>query len=286
MLTLGEFRLHLINDATIYADPGGPFGLVPRALWGRYLQPDERGQLPMTTVNLLVEAHGKKIVIDTGHGHKYGEKYATQQRLERPQGDLVAGLARCGVRPEDVDLVICTHLHGDHAGGNTRYDESGALVPTFPNADYVVQRREYEDAMRPNERTAATYHRMNYEPLVQSGQMRLLDGDRELLPGITGVVTPGHTPAHMSVMLVSGGQHALFTCDMASYSIHFERLGWMTAFDVEPLVTLETKRRWQQWALEHDALLIFPHDPLRPVGRLTHGSDGRLALESVAASYA
>jgi glyoxylase-like metal-dependent hydrolase (beta-lactamase superfamily II) len=286
MLTLGEFRLHLINDGTIYMDPGGPFGLVPRVLWSRYLQPDDHGQLPMVTVNLLVEAGGKKIVIDTGHGHKYGDKYASQQRLNRSAGDLLAGLARLDVRPEDVDLVICTHLHGDHAGGNTRYDGSGAPVATFPNAEYVTQRREYEDALRPNERTAATYHPMNYEPLLTGGQLRLLDGDTLLLPGITGVVTPGHTPGHMSVMLESGGQSALFTCDMASYSIHFEKLGWMTAFDVEPLVTLETKRRWQRWALDYDALLIFPHDPLRPVGRLTRTDDGRLAITPVTEAYA
>lgn len=278
MLRVGDFEIELINDGTVRVDPGGPFGLVPRALWSRYFQPDDYGQLPMCTVNLLVKAHGKKIIIDTGNGTKQEPKTLAFQRMDRTDGDLITGLARLGVHPQEIDLVINTHLHGDHAGGNTRYDENGAIIATFPNAEYVVQRREYEDAMHPNERTAATYLPMNYAPLVERGQMRLLEGDADLLPGIRGVVTPGHTPGHMSVILESGGQHALFTCDMASYAVHFERLGWMTAYDVEPLVTLETKRRWQQWALETSALLIFPHDPLRPVGRLTLDPQGRPVL--------
>jgi glyoxylase-like metal-dependent hydrolase (beta-lactamase superfamily II) len=149
-----------------------------------------------------------------------------------------------------------------------------------------VQRREYEDAMRPNERTRASYIPANYQPLVESGQMRLLDGDTELAPGVFGVVTPGHTPGHMSVRLESQGEHALFVSDMASYSVHFERLGWMTSYDVEPLITLETKRRWQQWAIQTDALLIFPHDPLRPAARLRPVEGGRPALEAVPVTFA
>src|SRR5262249_21722450 len=133
--------------------------------------------------------------------------------------------------------------------------------PTFPNAEYVTQRREYDDAMRPNERTRATYLAYNYHPLVESGQMRLLNGDTEILMGIHGVITRGHTPAHMCIRFESQGQHALFVADLASYAVHFERLGWMTSYDVEPLETLECKRHWQQWALDTNALLIFQHDP-------------------------
>ncbi|MBE2272390.1 MAG: MBL fold metallo-hydrolase, partial [Anaerolinea sp.] len=142
------------------------------------------------------------------------------------------------------------------------------------------------DAMQPNERTRATYILANYEPLVASGQMRLLDGDVEIAPGIWGIVSPGHTPAHMSVRIERGGQHAAFVCDLASYAIHFERLGWMTAYDVEPLRTLESKRVWQQWALETDALLIFPHDSVRPMGRLTEDEKGRRVVVKLEEPYA
>ncbi|MCB9452632.1 MAG: MBL fold metallo-hydrolase [Anaerolineaceae bacterium] len=285
MLQIGDIRIHLINDANVKVDPGGAFGLVPRVLWSKLLPPDENNLVPMNAVCLLVQTAGQNIVVDTGHGDKLTDKQKAFQGMERPSGTLVDGLARLGFVPEDIHLVIDTHLHGDHAGGNTRYDAAGEIVPTFPNAEYVVQRREYEDAMHPNERTRATYILDNYHLLVESGQMRLLDGDTELLPGVYGVLTPGHTPGHMGVRFESGGQQALFMCDLASYAIHFERLGWMTAYDVEPLITLETKRIWQQWALEHDATLIFPHDTQRSVGRLTQDEMGRLTVVSLDEPY-
>lgn len=291
MFQIGDIRLHIINDAISYVDPGGAFGLVPRALWRRYIAPDADDLIPMFQVNLLIETAGRRVLVDTGFGSKLDDKMQRIWRLQRPDGDNLAALARLGLRPDDIDLVINTHLHADHCAGNTRYDASGVLVAAFPNAEYVVQRREYEDAMRPNERTAATYQPINYEPLHASGQLRLLEGDAtpdgtELAPGVWGVITRGHTPAHMSVRISDGSQHALFTCDMATYAVHFERLGWMTAYDVEPLYTLEAKRYWQAWALETDALLIFPHDPLRPVGRLTENAHGHRTVIPVVIPFA
>ncbi len=285
MIELGDIRIHLINDANILVDAGGPYGLVPRVLWSRYMDPVKEHLVPNTLTCLLVQAAGKNILVDTGYGHKDDALLARNVYLERPEGDVVAGLKRLGVDAADIDIVVNTHLHYDHAGGNTFLDEDETPHPTFPNAQYMAQQREYDDAMRPNERTRATYLPVNYEPLVKSGQMRLLDGDTTIVPGVEGVVTPGHTPAHMSVRFEGGGQHALFACDMASFAIHFERLGWMTAYDVEPLVTLETKRKWQRWAIDNDALVIFPHDPSRPVCRLTE-QDGKPKLAPVDATYA
>lgn len=282
MLHIGDIRVHLINDHYIKVDPGGAFGLVPRALWSSLLPPDENHLVPMVATCLLVQSGGKNILIDSGYGNKLSEKQQANIWMQRPGGDVVAGLGRLGLTPEDIQLVIATHLHYDHAGGLTRFDEDGqSILPTFPNAEYVAQRREYEDAMRPNERTRATYFPFNYDPLVKSGQMRLLEGDTELLTGLRGVVTPGHTPGHMSVIVESGGQHLMFVCDMASYAIHFERLGWMTGYDVEPLVTLESKRRWQQWALETGAILVFAHDSQRPAGRYVMGEDGKGLIEKI-----
>jgi glyoxylase-like metal-dependent hydrolase (beta-lactamase superfamily II) len=286
MFQIGDFSVHLINDSTIKADPGGAFGLVPRALWAPLMPPDANHLIPMVHICLLVQAAGKNILIDTGNGTKLSEKQRAVMQLEYPQGGLLAGLGRLGLQAEDVHLVIDTHLHADHAGGNTVLDEAGQIQPTFPNAEYVVQRREYEDALRPNERTRATYILENYKPLVDSGQMHLLDGDTELTPGIIGHVTNGHTPGHMSIEIASGEQHGLFVCDMASFAIHFERLGWMTAWDVEPLITLETKRRWQQWAQESNALLFFAHDPLRPVGRYGMNDAGKAVVQPIDYTFA
>jgi glyoxylase-like metal-dependent hydrolase (beta-lactamase superfamily II) len=282
---VGDISIHLINDCTVMMEAGGAFGLVPRALWRSLMPPDDDNRVPMTAHCLLVQSGGRNIVVDTGHGSKLSDKLKKLMDWQSHGGGLIGGLARLGLSPADINLVIDTHLHADHAGGNTAYDPDEQIVPVFPNAEYVVQRREYDDAMRPNERTQATYLPMNYQPLVESGQMRLLDGNSELAPGMWGIVTPGHTPAHMSIRFESRGQHAAFVCDLASFAIHFERLGWMTAYDVEPLVTLETKRRWQQWALETNAILIFPHDSLRPVGRFVRGDDGKGRVEPISEPY-
>lgn len=286
MIQVGDIEIHLINDCRTLVDGGGPFGLVPRVLWQRYFKPDENNMIPMNYTCLFVRAAGKNIVIDTGLGTKLNDKARRIFQIQ-DEGGLLTGLANIGIAPADIDLVIDTHLHSDHAGGNTKFIEGSTeeVEATFPNAEYVVQRREYEDAMQPNERTAATYFPFNYEPLVKNGQMRLLDGDEEFVTGVTGIITRGHTPAHMSIRFESQGESAAFLCDMASYAVHFERLGWMTAYDVEPLITLETKRIWQQWALENDAIVIFPHDTKRPVGRLTQTESGTIILEAIDESY-
>jgi len=262
LFQIGDIEIAIISDGIVHVDAGGPFGLTPRLLYKSFLTPDTNNLIPMTLTCLLVRAGGKTIIVDTMLGDKLTDKMKERWGLIRPNGGLLDHLARLGVQPKDVDIVIDTHLHGDHCAGNTQFNPDFTSVhPTFPNAQYFVQRREYEDAMRPNERTRATYISINYEPLVESGQMKLLDGDTEIAPGIHGVVTPGHTPGMMMIRFESGGKQALFVTDLAAYSIHFEKLGWMTAYDVEPLVTLESKRKWQAWARDTGALLMFQHDP-------------------------
>lgn len=267
MFKIGEIEIHLIHDGQVMVDGGGPFGLVPRKLWSRYLKPTEDNLVPMSLTCLLVKQAGLNIIVDTGLGSKLDKRMMDFWQLTRPHGNLLDGLGRLGLAAENIDIVIDTHLHADHCSGNTYLSSEKEVLPTFPNARYVVQRREYEDAMHPNERTRATYLPINYESLYQTGKLELLEGDTEIVPGVKGVVTPGHTPAHMSVVFESNGEYGLFLCDLASYMVHFERLAWMTAYDVEPLVTLETKRVWQQWALETKALLISAHDTQMPAAR-------------------
>ncbi len=287
MIRLGDFQLHLIQESMTQMDAGGAFGLVPRALHSRFYPLNvEQNTVPMLSNLLLVQTGTQNILIDSGNGSKIPEKMRELFYLEHPHGSLHDSLGRLGLTTADINLVINTHLHNDHSGSNTQFDENGQLVATFPNAEYVVQRREFEDASHPNERNRATYLADNFAPLVASGQMRLLEGDTELAPGIRGVVTPGHTPGHMSVILESGGEHAMFVCDMASFAVHFERLGWMTAYDIEPMVTLESKRKWQQWALETNALLFFPHDVVRPVGRYVAVEGGKGMVQGVDVEFA
>ncbi|MDE2638923.1 MAG: MBL fold metallo-hydrolase [Chloroflexota bacterium] len=268
MFKVGDIEVYLFNDATAYMDPGGLFGLVPRALWSRRYRADERRLIKTATHNLLIRAAGLNIIVDTGFGNSLTDSQRRFLHIENADGTH-KGLNALGIAADAIDIVIDTHLHDDHCTGNFRLADDGSRAPAFPKAEYIVQRREYEDAINLNERTRATYRPDNYVPLYESGQLRLLDGDSEIAPGVSALVTPGHTPGHMSVRIESASESAAFLCDMASLAVHFERLAWMSAFDVEPLITLETKRRWQRWALGTKALLIFPHDAITPAGRLT-----------------
>ncbi|MBN1119649.1 MAG: MBL fold metallo-hydrolase [Anaerolineae bacterium] len=279
MIRVGDIDITILNESTIRSDTGGMFGLVPKVLWSRYYQPEDDGLLIVPHHCLLVRAAGKTILVDTGNGTKLSERQCERIGLERPEGTLVENLARHGVEPGAVDLVINTHLHGDHCGGNTRFAENGQIVPTFPNAEYLAQRREYADASFPNERTRGTYFAENFAPLYESGRMRLIDGEIEIVPGVRCVITPGHTRAHMSLVFEQDGQAAFYPADLAMLAVHFERLAWIPAYDVEPLVSLESKRCWQQWVREHDALLIFNHDGKIPTGRFTEDEKGRLTVE-------
>jgi glyoxylase-like metal-dependent hydrolase (beta-lactamase superfamily II) len=286
MLNIGTFKLHLLNDCDIMVDPGGAFGLVPRVLWSPLLPPDADHLVPMTQTCVLIQTSGMNILCDTGYGSKLSEKQMHFMKFQRPRGSLIDGLWRLGLTPNDIHLVINTHLHNDHCGGNTFIDGDGRVQPTFPQAQHIVQAREYHDATHPNERTRATYIADNFVPLYERGQLRLIEGDMDLAPGVRGVVTPGHTPGHMSILIEDGGEQGLFVVDLASYAIHFERLGWMTGYDVEPLVTLESKRRWQAWALETGAALIFCHDSQRHAGRYVAGEDGKAKVVSLNEDFA
>jgi len=278
-MQIGNVQINLVSDGVGWFDGGGAFGLVPRVRWEKLLPPDELNRVPLGLHCLLIRSQDKIILVDTGLGDKLTEKERQFFDVDRAHGGLVEALARLGVTPDEVDIVINTHLHADHCGGNTRF-QGEEVVPTFPNAEYWVQRLEWADAAFPNERTRATYLSLNFMPLQALGKLRLLNGDTRVTSEVRTVVTRGHTRAHQSVVIESEGEAALFTGDLATLAIHFERLAWVTAYDVEPLETIETKRRWQRWALEREALIIAAHDTQMPAGRL-RDKGGKLRLEPV-----
>ncbi len=273
---IGATCAHLVSDGVFWTDAGGTFGLVPRALWEKVITPDHLNRVPMQLRCLLIESGQGLILVDTGYGDKLPAK---QRELLRLSGErrLIADMAQLGFRPENVDLVINTHLHGDHCGGNTWRDEDGQVRPVFPRATYMIQRLEMADACFPNERTRATYLSENYVPLGSSGcssesggVLRVLNGDTQITPEIRTLNTPGHTRAHQSIIIESQGESAIFLADAAAWAVNLERLSWIPAFDVEPLVSLETKRSLRHWAENHDALLFFQHDPALGAGRVRH----------------
>jgi glyoxylase-like metal-dependent hydrolase (beta-lactamase superfamily II) len=258
-----------VSDGTTWWDGGGAFGLVPKTRWEKLLPPDEQNRVPMVLRCLLIRAPRATILVDTGMGDKVTPAIAAQQgfRLERPHGWLVDDLARHGVSPNDVDLVVLSHLHADHCGASTRLlDER--LVPTFPRAQYYAQQREWQDAHHPNERTCATYYPANFDPLQASGQLRLLDGNASVTEGVRVVIAPGHTAGMQVVVVESGGETAVYLSDLAYFRWHLERLAWVSAYDLDPMTTIETKRHWQRWLVEQQAAIVFQHDQV-PVGKLT-----------------
>lgn len=278
-LTCGEARATLLTDGTSWWDGGGTFGLVPRPKWMKLLPPDELNRVPQELRCVLIEAGGQRILVDCGVGDKPNELVASQYDVRRPHGTLIDGLARQNIAPADIDSVLFTHLHGDHSGWATTRNDAGEIVPTFPNARYFVQRQEYEDATHTNERTRNTYFADNFVPLMLHNVLTLLDGDAQITPSVRVAHTPGHTAGHQSIIVESPGAAPLLMLgDMASHMIHFERLPWVTAYDVLPMVTIETKRHWQQWAFDHNATLISCHDTLMPAGKLIRNNKGLFSV--------
>lgn len=268
---LGRLELFLLSDGTYHADGGGPFGLVPRALWSPLYPPDEDNRIPMALNCLLVRGPGYTLLVDTGLGDKLGERQRQNFGLERQRG-LLQELADLGLAPEEVDVVINTHLHADHCGGNTRL-QGGKPVPAFPRARYLLQRRELADASFPDERTRATYFAENFEPLAEAGQVELLSGDTQVTAEVRTLLTRGHTRAHQSVVLQSEGHTAVFLADVAFLTVHLERLAWVSAYDLEPQETMETKRSLRERLLEWEALLFFEHEVRTPAGRLRRAGE-------------
>ena len=214
------------------------------------------------------------MLIETGQGNKDFEQ--TRRRGWEPDhGALLDDLARNGVQPADVDIVINTHLHNDHTGWNTVEDADGALRPTFPNARYWIQRGEWEEAMQPNERTRATYLPQNLLPVEEADQIEFIEGETRITSEITVIETPGHTANHASVAISSGGETAVYLGDVIQHEVQLERVAWLSAFDVLPLVNLETKKRLVAEAIEQRRLLIAVHNPFPGAGRLSRGDDGR-----------
>jgi glyoxylase-like metal-dependent hydrolase (beta-lactamase superfamily II) len=272
-MRLGDLELRLLSDGEFRMDGGTVFGVVPRVLWERISQPDDRNRVRMGLNILLIRANGKTILVDTGIGSKLGRKLREIYRLDRSV-DLLSSLNAAGLEPGDVDLVINTHLHFDHCGGNTRF-EGDRLVPTFPRATYFIQRGEWEDALHPDARSRVSYLEGNFVPLEEARQVEFLDGDAEILPGVSTFVTGGHTRFHQGVRLQSGDHVAVLPADIVPLSTHL-RIPYVASFDLYPMQSMKAKEKLLERVKAENALLIFPHDATVPAGYLetTGGAPG------------
>lgn len=270
---LGDIRIHALDGGSQMLDGGAMFGVVPKPLWQKRIAADDRNRIPLAMRCLLVETSDALVLIDNGAGNKENEKFIDIYGIDNAASvpglptRIEEALAALGFEADDVDVMLDTHLHFDHAGGNTRHVEDGHIELSFPRARYVVQRGELEWSRTRNERIQASYLPHNIEPVVQAGAMDVVEGDVQIVPGVSVMRTPGHTPHHQSVLITSGGETACFLGDVIPTSAHLP-LPWIMGYDVEPLVTLESKRTLLSRARAEGWLLIFEHDPTIAWGRL------------------
>ncbi len=278
--TLGSMKLHVLEAGGQRLDGGAMFGVVPKPLWEKRIGADERNRIPLAMRCLLVETPNALVLIDNGAGNKEDQKFLDIYGIENAGSPsrLEDALRSAGFAPDDVDIVIDTHLHFDHAGGNTHHDAEGQVRLSFPRARYVVQRGEWEYAHWRNERIQASYLPHNFDPVEQAGRFDFVSGEQEIVPGIRVLPTPGHTPHHQSVLITSQDETACFLADVMPTTAHLP-LPWIMAYDVEPLVTLESKRMLLARAQAERWLLVFEHEPIVPWGYLS--SEARPTLEAV-----
>jgi glyoxylase-like metal-dependent hydrolase (beta-lactamase superfamily II) len=254
--SLGNFELISVSDGTYSLDGGAFFGVVPKSLWQRKITPDERNLVPTGLNSVVVRTGDKTILIETGIGNKLTEKMV---KIYGQPAKLLSSLAAAGFSPDDIDIVINTHLHFDHCGWNTVLRGS-SVVPTFPRAKYYAPEGEWQYARQPSERDAISYISANYDPLVSSGQMQLLKGDEEIVPGVSVAVFPGHTRHMQAVILRSAGKTACYISDLIPTTWHLD-LTWGMSFDLFPLETIANKKRYYARAIPERWLTLFTHDP-------------------------
>ena len=271
-ISIGDFELTALSDGFYISDGGAFFGVVPRVLWERKVKPDELNRIYAGLNSILIRGGQKTILIETGIGNKLSEKL---KKIYDPKEQLLDNLHHAGLAPEDIDIVINSHLHFDHCGWNTVYRE-GKAVATFPRARYFVQEGEWKHARLQLERDRVSYISDNYDPLVSSGQMQLLNGAAEIAPGISVAVYPGHTRNMQAIFIRSGGKTACYISDLIPTTWHLD-LTWVMAYDLFPLETIENRKKYYQQALAGNWLTIFTHDPDVPWAYL-QGVDGKIAI--------
>jgi methylmalonyl-CoA epimerase len=274
-LAFGDLQLTTLHDGPFRLDGGAMFGVVPRPLWEKRAEPDDRHRIQLAMRPLLVEASWGRMLIDCGVGEKMNAKERDIYALDRSV-TLDDALARVKLSSESIEVALASHLHWDHFGGATTR-VGAALKPRFPNARYVIRAAEWEDATHPHERNRASYLQDDFVPLADAGVADFFDGDREIRPGIRVLRSGGHTGQHQVVFIESGGRTAVFVADIIPTAAHLEN-AWVMGYDLFPMDTLAFKRRFIREAIDREYLIFFEHDPLIAAGYIRE-SDGRRYVE-------
>lgn len=274
-LRVGDIEVQVVSGGSFRLDGGGMFGVVPRALWSRVATPDDLGRVALDTNCLLVRTGDELMLVDTGNGSKMPPKEQSIFELQ-PGNPLIENLNALGVAPEAITTVLLTHLHMDHCGGASHL-EGGVPVASFPNARYVVQRVEWEDALHNRSHMRTSYRAENLLPLLESGRLELLDGDTDVAPGVTVHITGGHTRAHQCVFVRGGGETLWYAADVCPTPAHM-RLAYNMAYDMIPYDTMQAKAELLHRAARESWVLVFDHEPVRKIVRVQQEGDLYSAL--------
>jgi len=276
MIRLGEFELHAVTDGFFRLDGGAMFGIVPKVAWERVAPADEKNRITLSLTNLLLKAHGNNILVDTGIGTKHDAKFVDMYAVVHPP-TTPESLAKIGVKPEDVNFVVLSHLHFDHAGGATILRD-GELVPTYPNATYLIQEGMWREAQESNPRTKGSYMPDDFLPLQKAGRVKLIRGDYEIVPGVRCVLTGGHVKHHQVVRMESRGEKAIYWADLLPTTAHIKP-AWVMGYDLYPHEVASLKQQLVAEAMRERWVNVFEHDPNVCMARISDDRKGGFALE-------
>ena len=272
-MQFGDYRVEMVADTEFRLDGGAMFGVVPRALWSKVCPPDDENRITMNMNCVFIDTGAERILIETGIGEKWSAKHTAMFGITR-QRSLTDSLRSVGVEPDGITIVINTHLHFDHAGGNTLLNGNGEAVPAFPKARYFVSRAEVEHAEAPSERDRASYVPENWRPLVASGQLEMKDPDYQVVPGLRMETHAGHNRSMQCWRLDREGQTLFGFADLVPMRAHVP-FAWIMGYDLYPVETLEVKKELLPQAAREGWACLFYHDPEEPLWRLIQ-DEGKL----------
>lgn len=278
-MQLGHWKVSALRGGNFGLDGGAMFGTVPKVIWAKLMPPDEANRIPMAATVLLLEDGERKILVETGCGDKGDTVYRERLALE-PGWPLLDELSARGLAPEDITDVVLTHLHLDHAGGATRLDAEGRAVPTFPNAVHWVQAQELSDARQPNLRARASYLPWDFEPLVEAGLLKTVEGEAELHPGLRVRPMPGHNRGNQGVIVEGGGVKLIQPGDLIPTGYHLQPT-WAMGYDLDVETCIAERMKVLDEVCSTPHLLAFGHDPDQVAGRVSRDAKGRYHLEPV-----
>lgn len=279
-LPIGKIEVHGIRDGIFHLDGGAMFGVVPKTLWSKKCPPDSQNRITLGLNSILIKSREHLVLVETGIGKDVPPKFQKFYAVERKPG-LVASIQKLGYEVEDIDFVINTHLHFDHCGGNTYKDKRGKIQPTFPQAQYIIQKGEWENAQKPSPRDKPSYIPENFLPLKSHGRLKLVEGDESITHGVEVRVIPGHTSHHQCVQVQSEGKTLIFLGDLVPTSAHVG-LSYVMSYDLFPHETIKNKQKLFDKAIQKDWVFAFNHDPRYFFGKVRK-KDNKYAFQALEA---